>query len=528
MKRPLQIKTLLQMSIRGKIIGEKMGASGVVYIVDNGANCYPQKVAFKTFQEKFCLDEIKKKHFLDECIKWFENSNGYTATPFYANVINGQPFICMPYYESDLKYEILSRKFNEAEALVVLTELSKGLLELYKSGVHQHQDFNPPNILLKDLRTSFRDYPSINMINYEVIVADFGMVNIYRILGADSGKIGGKFAFKAPEQYSKGEQPKEYKEARYSEFTPDIFAFGVIMYMLFTGKHPNGLNVSEALNKNTRGSIFKRWAFSNPKVTLTNKRLESLINACLSENPSLRPSVEVIYNFCTEELRLIDKNALENLILRFNQKDKQSTYLTKIKRLETQKKISELPQQRESILANLILEFEGIDVNHLMGAGIVYYFEIVKYILIIVRKEDNLEVFLIKTLFKVLHVLIRKHMYLKVEHKYPSLNDQGDFVVQTPPIRDIEIPSGYLAMIIQALEKFGEADKADRIIRRSKDKVFESIYSYYLASTQKDTNIFKALQYLDRAKNQNENEPLFDEMKMLWIKMALVRAEFEG
>jgi hypothetical protein len=73
----IPIKQLLEIHIRGKIIDEKRGASGVVYLVDNGKNVLPRKIAFKTFQERFQLDEEKRKQFLEECIRWFKLRNPY-------------------------------------------------------------------------------------------------------------------------------------------------------------------------------------------------------------------------------------------------------------------------------------------------------------------------------------------------------------------------------------------------------------------------------------------------------------------
>lgn len=44
----IDYKTILENSISGKIVEEKKGASGVIYIVDNGENTFPRKIAFKS------------------------------------------------------------------------------------------------------------------------------------------------------------------------------------------------------------------------------------------------------------------------------------------------------------------------------------------------------------------------------------------------------------------------------------------------------------------------------------------------
>lgn len=81
-------------------------------------------------------------------------------------------------------------------------------------------------------------------------------------LDQQKGGGGGKFPFKAPEQY----YPKKH-----DSYNPDIFALGTMIYMLFTNKHPNGLSKAEALNPNTSSSKFSNWVFNEKVISLENR-----------------------------------------------------------------------------------------------------------------------------------------------------------------------------------------------------------------------------------------------------------------
>jgi serine/threonine protein kinase len=364
----ISVRQLLEMSIKGKVTDVKKGASGVVYIVDNGENYYPRKVAYKSFQERFSLDEKKKQHFIDECIKWFKLRNPYVVTPFYAEVIGKQPVICMPFCSTDLKSLMISNKFSRAEALVLITQLVKAMISIEQKGFNQHQDLNPPNIMLNDLCENFPTYPKTNMLNYEVNISDFGMIDLYNSLGPSKGAIGGKFPFKAPEQYSLAEREHVGKgQAPYKTFKPDTFALGVIIYMLFTGKHPNGLTAEKALNKNTSSSRFKNWALTHPKVSMDYWVFEEIVNGCLKDDPSERPLLLSIFNLCLEELNKTDKNAYDNLLLRFDEHDKFDLYQPRIAYLQVLENISELPNQRlpvlEFLMADLIQQKQILKIH---------------------------------------------------------------------------------------------------------------------------------------------------------------------
>jgi serine/threonine protein kinase len=520
MQSYLSPRNLLETSIDGKIVEERKGASGVVYIVDNGPNCYPRKVAYKSFQERFALDEEKKRHFIEECIKWFKLRNSYTVTPYYAEVIGGQPFICMPYCKTDLKSLIINNSLTRAEALIIITQLTKAMLALQDRGFSQHQDLNPPNILLQMPSDKMDDYPESSIENFEVLIADFGMLDLYNSLGPSNGAIGGKFPFKAPEQYTKSERDELNCQLDHEDgFKPDTFALGVIMYMLFTGKHPNDMTPAEAFNRNTSGSIFKKWALSDPIVSMPDTTFTALINSCLQIKPSNRPDLASILEICNIALHTENKQAYEFLQRRFNENDRWDSFQSRISNLEILKNISELPGQRKYILEYLMAELDALARIVSTPLDVIYYGRTVHHILLLARKNDGLDEYLIRELYALIDLIMNWHETLTIEHLYPSKNEKGESILPSVQnMRNIQAAANFTSLAFRALRKLQGAEVFERHLAGLNTPRLTALYHYFLAEESRSTDILLTIKHLDIAKGAFENEPLFDYMKFCWIE----------
>jgi len=416
----------------------------------------------------------------------------------------------MPYYELDLKSLMLEKSFTDIEALVISIQLCKALFEMQKSGVDYHQDFNPPNVLIEDLSKSFPDYPTYNCINYAVKIADFGTVNLIKKIGPTKG-CGGKYPFKAPEQY----RPKEY-----DSYNPDIFALGVIIYMLFTDKHPNGLNKVKALNKNTSSSKFDKWVF-DAKINLENKVIEEIINQSLSENPSNRPTSKQFYNVLMDELIKLNNKTFSNLNLRFNYFDHLNKYDTLSKEIDILRKLSMLPSNNITIY-NQVKKIT-FDMFYKINSE-QEFIKLCEYyqLLIVLGKNKQETNDLIKYSKILIKLLSEWHSKIKVQHKYPENKFQDKTICETPDIRDIEITSQYIGSINNFLNNHIEEYEIKELFLRYKNDIFSSIFLYSKASLIRQSDIYSSITLLDESKKLNPKEPLFDYMKYLWIQNSLI------
>lgn len=273
-------KHILEMNFRGKIIDIKEGNSGKVYIIDNGENVSPRLIAYKTLKN---CDEEKVIQFENEIKNWFSCQNAYLVKPFYVQTILDEKYVCMPALEGSLG-DLLTNEMeiDEIAALIYILQITKGLINLNSYGIMNHQDLNPPNILYKDLSKHFHEFPSSVMhhsFKNKLYISDLGIANLYKAETSEN-KFGGKFAFKAPEQYP---------ENKIKGFAPDVFSLGVICSLLLTKKHPCGHEIKKINRRNPKKpkNGWLNWAKSGERIIeYHNHEIKEVIIQMLNSDPS--------------------------------------------------------------------------------------------------------------------------------------------------------------------------------------------------------------------------------------------------
>jgi hypothetical protein len=500
-------KNLLANNISGKIVDEKSGASGTVFIVENEKNTYPKKIAYKSIKVDK-LNTAQEKYFLDECELWFTKHNPYLVKAFYPLVINGLPFICMPYYSQDLKTLMLNNDFLYNEALVISCKITKALVEMQNSGIKYHQDFNPPNILVEDLQEKYRDYSSTDALHLFPRISDLGIADLIEKIGPTLGGGGGKFPFKAPEQYN---------TKAYSYYNPDVFALGIIIYMLFTNNHPNKLTKEKALNKNTSAQNFKKWAFS-ATITLENVHLEDILNKCLKADPKDRPLAIEVYNVLISELEKINVDTADKLKFTFQYFDKSNSSNLLLQELDALKNISQLPGKKAVIYEKLLKNFENLKNKIANEFDVIALSEYFKSSIISFDKNYNQKDILVKNALDLIPILFNWHDKIKVSHRYSQIELPGFIIQKSPDFRNVEVVSNYIYIIYIVLIKEYINKNVDGLFKKFNNSTFYSIYLYSKALFEKNKNdLTTAIELLEEAKKINSNEPLFDYMLYTWI-----------
>ncbi|MBT6493014.1 MAG: SUMF1/EgtB/PvdO family nonheme iron enzyme, partial [Planctomycetaceae bacterium] len=157
---------------------------------------------------------------------------------FDVGEIDGQHYITMAYIEGrTLKDFTASRKqHSEKQIAVVIRKLATGLAEAHAQGVI-HRDLKPANIMIDG--------------KGEPVVMDFGLARrnaSSEVQVTHSGAILGTPAYMSPEQVE-GEQSEIGQQT-------DVYALGVIMYELITGRMPF---------QGTLMSILKQIAIDEPQ-----------------------------------------------------------------------------------------------------------------------------------------------------------------------------------------------------------------------------------------------------------------------
>jgi hypothetical protein len=175
----------------------------------------------------------------------------------------GSHFISMEYIDGEDLGSLLRRigKLPEQKALELTHEICAGLAAAHGVGI-VHRDLKPANIMI-DGRGRAR-------------VTDFGLAAAEEDI-AHSGEMAGTPAYMAPEQLRGGQVTAK----------TDLYALGLILYEMFTGKR-----YSEAKASNASSATRDRSATRSTLSDLTKNldpAIQRVIVRCLEEEPDARP-----------------------------------------------------------------------------------------------------------------------------------------------------------------------------------------------------------------------------------------------
>jgi Protein kinase domain len=179
--------------------------------------------------------------------------------------VDGHLFITMEYVDGEDLASLLRRvgRLSSEKALAVARDICAGVAAAHEKGVI-HRDLKPANVMI-DGRGRAR-------------VTDFGLAHF-----ADTAVVAaGTPAYMAPEQLS-GEA---------ASIKSDIYALGLVLYEIFTGRRAFEASSSFELLKRQQNAEFTRPSLVTKEVPAA---VERLITRCLDASPGARPdSVEEI------------------------------------------------------------------------------------------------------------------------------------------------------------------------------------------------------------------------------------------
>ncbi|MCX6565158.1 MAG: protein kinase [Candidatus Aminicenantes bacterium] len=175
----------------------------------------------------------------------------------------GVTFISMEYVPGQNLEQLLqaSGTLTEATAVSITRQICRALDAAHKRGII-HRDLKPQNILID--------------ANGRVRVADFGLAQTIEVSSKNvPGRIVGTPAYLSPEQ-ARGEE---------ADARSDIYALGVIMYEILTGRKP--------FTADTIAGYLEKHLHEKPKSPKTwnpglSHRLEMTILRCLEKDPDKR------------------------------------------------------------------------------------------------------------------------------------------------------------------------------------------------------------------------------------------------
>lgn len=177
--------------------------------------------------------------------------------------VDGHTYLSMEYVDGEDLGSLLRRigRLPNDKALDIARQLCAGLAAAHAKGV-LHRDLKPANIMLDG--------------RGQAVITDFGLAAIVDQAKGDEIRSGTP-AYMAPEQLS----GKEVTEKS------DIYALGLVLYELFTGKRAfSAANLADLIRSRSANDISRPSSF----VKDLDPLVERVILRCLEADPSKRPA----------------------------------------------------------------------------------------------------------------------------------------------------------------------------------------------------------------------------------------------
>ncbi len=205
-----------------------------------------QEIALKFLPHELTSDPAALERFHREVRVARQVSHPNVCRVFDIGVADGAPFITMEYVDGEDLSSLLRRigRFPQDKGLEIARQICAGLAAAHEQGL-LHRDLKPANIML-DGRGRVR-------------ITDFGLASLAgEVHGADVRA--GTPAYMAPEQL----------EGKEVTFKSDIYALGLVLYEIFTGKR--------AFDAPTLAELTKQRESSSPtNPTMLVKDLDPLV-----------------------------------------------------------------------------------------------------------------------------------------------------------------------------------------------------------------------------------------------------------
>ncbi len=237
------------------------GGMGEVYRADDLT--LDQPVALKFLPEAVAQNEEALARFRNEVRVARQVSHPNVCRVYDFGEVAGHYFLSMEYVDGEDLGSLLRRigRLPTDKALEIARKLCAGLAAAHEKGI-LHRDLKPGNVMLDG--------------RGQVLLTDFGLAGLAEDFeGAEVRN--GTPAYMAPEQLAGQEVTVK----------SDIYALGLVLYEIFTGKLP--------FESNTLADLIRAQKESSPVSPSTLVRdldptVERVILRCLQAKPSLRPA----------------------------------------------------------------------------------------------------------------------------------------------------------------------------------------------------------------------------------------------
>jgi len=227
-----------------------------------------QRVALKFLDSPHSRNSDRLQRFFSEVRLARQVSHPNVCRVYDVTDIDGAHFISMEYVDGEDLASLLRRvgKVPSDVGLAITRDLCTGLAAAHRVGI-VHRDLKPANVLI-DAQGTAR-------------IADFGLAELRENLD-NRDEVAGTPSYMAPEQLIAGQVTER----------TDIYALGLLMFEMFTGKRRfDARTVADAIACHKNASAAQLMQ----DIIGIDPAIRPLILACLEEHPDRRPaSIETV------------------------------------------------------------------------------------------------------------------------------------------------------------------------------------------------------------------------------------------
>src|SRR5580704_16917775 len=222
-----------------------------------------QTVALKFLPEEAVHDRGKLARFHNEVRVARQVTHPNVCRVYDIGEVAGLPFLSMEFVDGEDLASLLRRigRLPQDKAIEIARKLCAGLAAAHSQGV-LHRDLKPANIMIDG--------------RGQVLITDFGLASLAEEIH-EADIRSGTPAYMAPEQLAGKEV----------SIKSDIYALGLVMYEMFTGKR--------AFEADTLADLIRMRGESRPTEISSTVRdvdpaVERIILKCLDPDPLRRPA----------------------------------------------------------------------------------------------------------------------------------------------------------------------------------------------------------------------------------------------
>ena len=263
------------------------GGMGEVYLAEDTR--LNRRVALKLLPAEFTADRERLRRFEQEARAASSLNHPNILTVYEFGEHGGSPYIVSELLEGEELREQLNDSMSQRNAVDYAQQIASGLAAAHAKGI-VHRDLKPENIFINtDGRVKILDFGLAKLRPRQSKPVGSGVATQKAM--TEPGTVMGTLGYMSPEQV-RGQE---------ADHRVDIFAFGVILYEMLSGRRPftgdSAVDVMNAILKEEPVELSERDQKISPS-------LERIVRRCLEKKPERRFQSASDLGFALEALSI--------------------------------------------------------------------------------------------------------------------------------------------------------------------------------------------------------------------------------